>query len=105
MWIVEIEKGVWLAPWRGDPGRTLVKESAKQFDKEWKAHKALDDAREFCPFKHAKIEEVDECKNCAHLDEDWEWIGGSGRVSCSFGTPPQACKKFYPLKAVEAMYE
>ena len=31
MYIVEIEDGVYLAPWDGDPGRTLVKESAKKF--------------------------------------------------------------------------
>jgi len=31
MWIVEIDEGVWLAPWQGDPGRTLVKESAKRY--------------------------------------------------------------------------
>jgi len=31
MYIVEIDDGVWLAPWSGDPGRTLVKESARQY--------------------------------------------------------------------------
>jgi len=31
MYIVEIDDGVWLAPWVGDPGRTLVKESARKY--------------------------------------------------------------------------
>jgi len=31
IYIVEIDKGVWLAPWVGDPGRTLVKDSARKY--------------------------------------------------------------------------
>ena len=31
MYIVKIEKGVWLADWFGDPGRTLVLNNAKIF--------------------------------------------------------------------------
>ena len=30
-YIVELEPGCWLAPWKGDPGRTLVIHSAKVF--------------------------------------------------------------------------
>lgn len=30
-YIVEIQPGCWLAPWKGDPGRTLVLESARVF--------------------------------------------------------------------------
>lgn len=43
--IVEIEDGVWLAPWDGDPGRTLVKENAKVFRKESTAIRAIEAAR------------------------------------------------------------
>ena len=46
-YIVEIEEGVWLAPWEGDPGRTLDKENAKTFTSRFKANKALGKAREF----------------------------------------------------------
>lgn len=28
----------WIAPWDGDPGRTIVRESAKIFDTEQQAH-------------------------------------------------------------------
>jgi hypothetical protein len=31
MYIVEIEDGVWLAPWEGDPGRTQIKERARRY--------------------------------------------------------------------------
>ena len=31
--IIELEKGVFVAPWIGDPGRTLKKGSAKTFQK------------------------------------------------------------------------
>ncbi|HEY4552419.1 MAG TPA: hypothetical protein VIG80_04430 [Bacillaceae bacterium] len=29
----------WIAPWEGDPGRTLIRESAKEFNTEAQAHK------------------------------------------------------------------
>jgi len=32
MFIVELEEKCWIAPWEGDPGRTIVKENAKQFE-------------------------------------------------------------------------
>lgn len=41
MWIVEIEEGVWLAPWEGDPGRTLNRDSARKYASERKALGAL----------------------------------------------------------------
>ena len=41
MWIVELEEGCWFAPWSGDPGRTLLRESAKQYRSEYAAHCAL----------------------------------------------------------------
>ena len=32
-YIIELEKGVFIATWDGDPGRTLFKETAKTFSK------------------------------------------------------------------------
>jgi len=32
MYVVEIEPGLWLAPWEGDPGRTLVIGNAERFE-------------------------------------------------------------------------
>lgn len=61
MWIVEIEPGVWLAPWLGDPGRTCVKRSAKRFMSEPVALKALSRARSIQHrngFPKAKIEHI-----------------------------------------------
>lgn len=57
MWIVELDKGCWLAPWGGDPGRTLVRESAKKYRSEHAANCAMLRAkRVFRPggFAHAK---------------------------------------------------
>ena len=55
MYIVEIESGVWLAPWDGDPGRTLVRDSAKRFRLASFAFKALNKAREYRNFENAKV--------------------------------------------------
>lgn len=41
MFLVELEAGVYLAPWRGDPGRTLVRGNAKKFKTEVAAKRAL----------------------------------------------------------------
>ncbi len=54
-WIVEIEQGLWLAKWQGDPGRTLVKDSARMYDSQFAAQCALQRARKFSPFQNAKI--------------------------------------------------
>lgn len=61
MYIVELEKGVWLAPWQGDPGRTLKIENAKQYKRENWARYGLKMARKYRPFAKAKIKRVDEC--------------------------------------------
>jgi 2-C-methyl-D-erythritol 4-phosphate cytidylyltransferase len=45
--IVELEEGCLLAPWRGDPGRTLVRESAKRFKSVRAARAALARHRSF----------------------------------------------------------
>ncbi len=54
-WIVELEKDVWIAPWDGDPGRTLKKENAEVFDDKLRASQALKYAQIFRPFKKGKI--------------------------------------------------
>lgn len=55
MFIVRLEKGVFLASWKGDPGRTLVKSSAKKFPTHRKAGYALIGARQYRPFENARI--------------------------------------------------
>lgn len=43
MFIIKFENdNCWIAPWEGDPGRTLDKESAKKFKTEDKANKFID---------------------------------------------------------------
>lgn len=54
--IVRLEPGVWIAPWKGDPGRTLVRASAKQFPTERSARRALSKARRFREFPKATVE-------------------------------------------------
>lgn len=54
--IVNLEHGVWIAPWTGDPGRTLVRSNAQRFTTEAEANTALADARQYREFKHAKVE-------------------------------------------------
>lgn len=42
--IVKFENGnqpFWLADWTGDPGRTLVRENARDFDKHTQAERAM----------------------------------------------------------------
>jgi len=56
-YIVELEPGVWLASWSGDPGRTLVKESAKQYRTISLATYALARARKHRDFADAAIKE------------------------------------------------
>lgn len=57
-WVVELECDVWLAPWTGDPGRTIKRENAKEFDSFEKASDALDEARKYRPFVNAVIWEA-----------------------------------------------
>ena len=51
MYVVELQEGCWLAPWNGDPGRTLVLESAKKFNFILEAEKALEKAKKNNPFR------------------------------------------------------
>lgn len=54
-YIVELEPGVWLAPWKGDPGRTLVESSARRYPNHRAAETALSFARSLRPFPSARI--------------------------------------------------
>ena len=56
-WIVELEPGVWIAPWPGDPGRTLLRGNAKQFRRESDARRSLAQARKYSPFVAAEVYE------------------------------------------------
>lgn len=53
--IVELEEGVYLATWSGDPGRTLKIENAQVFVRDKDADNALVRARYYRPFKYAKV--------------------------------------------------
>lgn len=55
-WIIELESGCWLAPWDGDPGRTLVKASAKQFRSRDTAVKSLMAAMKHREFTNPSVE-------------------------------------------------
>ena len=60
-YIVELHYGCWLAPWNGDPGRTLVICHAQQFCCEMSASKALQKAKKQNPhrdFSDAKVIEI-----------------------------------------------
>jgi len=55
-YIVQLEPGVYLAPWSGDPGRTLSRLTAKQYKNIAAATYALARARRFRDFVNATIE-------------------------------------------------
>lgn len=57
-YIVELEPGVWLAPWDGDPGRTTVKENAKVFDVSYLAKHAGEEAQKYRSFFGWRVVEV-----------------------------------------------
>jgi hypothetical protein len=56
--VVELHPGVWLAPWKGDPGRTLVLESARRFSSRHGAATALGIAKRHRPLPFAQIVEL-----------------------------------------------
>lgn len=58
MFLVELETGVYLAPWPGDPGRTLVRVKAKKYKTEAAAKRALTLIRKNClrQFTTARIQ-------------------------------------------------
>lgn len=56
-YIVEFENGgspFWLAPWDGDPGRTVLKENARVFSNREGAEKALKAAKKQYPERKLK---------------------------------------------------
>lgn len=55
MYIVRLEKGVWLAEGICDPPRTLNVKNAKQFKQKKWAKNGLKIARKYRPFLKAKI--------------------------------------------------
>ncbi len=57
-YIVELEPGVWCAPWPGDPGRTLAKKNAKRFRSLKGARGAVTRARKYRTFPSVVIFEV-----------------------------------------------
>ncbi len=57
-YMVKLEKGVYLANWRGDPGRTLKIDSAKKFKNRKAAKKSITESRKFRPFPKAEIIEI-----------------------------------------------
>ncbi len=62
-YLVELERGCWLADWKGDPGRTVVWANAKRFEKT-AAKTALTKARRYRTLPNAKI-----IKDACHLCE------------------------------------
>ena len=54
-YVVEIQPGCWLAPWTGDPGRTEVLSSAKQYETGRAALRALTAARKYRAMPTAKV--------------------------------------------------
>lgn len=57
-YIVQLEQGVWLADWEGDPGRTLDIRTAKPFKTERAANRALKKAQEYRPFANAAVQKL-----------------------------------------------
>jgi hypothetical protein len=57
-YIVELEEGVWIAPWTGDPGRTRVKENARVYSRWQDAKAGLTWAEKSRPFPNAVLHQV-----------------------------------------------
>ena len=55
MFVVELQSGLYLAPWSGDPGRTYDLNIARKYQTERGAKIALGIARKQRPFKNASI--------------------------------------------------
>lgn len=54
--VVRLEKGVYLASWEGDPGRTLLRTNARRFPSSVAARLALSEARRYRSFPTAVVE-------------------------------------------------
>ena len=55
MFVVELEENVWIAPWHGDPGRTVLLTNAQTFNTKHGARVSLGMARRYRKFKNAKV--------------------------------------------------
>ena len=55
MYIVELEKGLWLSNATGEPTTTKAKENAKKYKQKNWAKCELKEARKFRPFLKAKV--------------------------------------------------
>jgi len=58
-WVVEIQPGCWLATWNGDPGRTELREYARQYKSAHAAECALRAARRYRPLEGALVYQDD----------------------------------------------
>jgi hypothetical protein len=54
-YIVKLEEGVWIAPWNGDPGRTVIEYHAKKFLFSEEAERYIAKARRYRAFPDAEI--------------------------------------------------
>ena len=53
-WIAQISEGCWLAPWGGDPGRTIMRDNATRYKTAGAAKAALTRARKRFGFRNIK---------------------------------------------------
>lgn len=74
MYAVELATGIWIAPWSGDPGRTLISFNAKTYKTKRGAKIALGLSRRYRPFINAKIVPAD-------LDGKVTILRNGGRVN------------------------
>lgn len=60
-YIAELEPGVWVAPWAGDPGRTIKRENAKRFRTRPAAKAAITRAQKTRPgyFLGARVDQYE----------------------------------------------
>lgn len=59
-YVCKLEHGTYIAPWGGDPGRTLVLKNARRFKTKSSARRAIKKAQKFRSFKNACIITVKE---------------------------------------------
>lgn len=70
MYIVRLDDECWLAPWRGDPGRTLVEASARTFASRHGARVALGFARRYSPFPAAIVVKHQPLRGCVQVGDE-----------------------------------
>jgi hypothetical protein len=59
MYVVELEEGVWLAAWNGEPGCTICRTNARVFQDIGLAKRELEAARKWNEFEGAKVVPLD----------------------------------------------